>query len=434
MVFCPPRHGKSLLLSHLVPAWYALKHPGKRIILASYGATYAATWGLKTLETCMAVGPRYGVTVNPRKGGASDFLLSNGSGMLSTGVGGATTGRGADWLDMDDVIKNSEQALSERQRDTTWDWYRSVAETRLEPGAAQVLTFTRWHEDDLAGRILANDHDNEWEVISLPALALEDDPLGRAFGEPLWPERFCAEALGKIRKEIGEFWWSALYAQRPSPPEGVLFTRDAARFYTLHGSTIVSGDLRLDASKGTVFATMDTAIEEGEANDYTVLSLWCFVDEYLVLAELTRIKQDAVDHEEMVGQFLRDHPKVEFIGIEDAPAEKVLIQALKRSGAPVRKLPTHGKSKRARAQTAITMWQNSRVLLPEHLRNSEVLEEIVSFDRAAHDDVVDTLSQAAIQARKMSGTAAGWGLVTCQSCGKATFGSQCGSCGVKITA
>lgn len=678
MVFLPPRHGKSFFISQIVTSWYALKYAKKSIILTSYASGYAQSWGLKAMEVVQKVGPDLGIKFNDHRAGMGEWLLSNGSGMKSTGVGGDVTGRGADLFVLDDAIKNAEEALSAVYRNKGWEWIRSVLMTRIEPGGAVVVFFTRWHEDDLAGRLIASDTDHQWEVVNLPALAEDNDILGRKWGEALWPARFNEEALGRIRDDIGPTWWctpretpilmadwstkpisevqvgdqvigydlpegqksrltvatvsgvgqkpghvldyhmesgrviratkehrwlvrksrgyqtakigtplryigdldtypvqtsrqkelwqylagiidgeghfargvivisqtlthnsevttridevlselgiphrrrikthrnhphwdrcviwvlhgngklcrtllrhtmlakrerakaillggagrmdrcrdpvarieggkdetvyalqtttgnyvawnylsknSALYQQRPSPPEGVLFTREAAKFYELRGGIVACGELRLDPSAGTLFATMDTAIEEGEANDYTVLALWCMIGDHLVLAELIRIKQDAVDHESLVAQFLKDHPRVEFIGLEDAPAEKILIQALRRSGAPVRKMPTHGRSKRARAQTAITMWQNGRILLPEHLRNSEVFEEIVSFDRAAHDDVVDVMSNAAIQARKMSG-GGGWGLSTCENCGKSMIGSSCQACGIAV--
>lgn len=427
----------SEMLSHLIPAWLCLSTARRRAVLLSYGQTYAATWGLKALETVLQVGPRFGVTVNPRKSGAGDWLLSNGSGMLSTGIGGSVTGRGADPLLTDDLVKNEAEALSQKYRDRAWNAYRATAETRKDyEVVAQILTFTRWHEDDIGGRLLAADTDHEWEVVRLPALAhTDDDALGRELGEALWEARFGAEYLRKLRlpSGIGESWFSALYQQRPAPPEGTKFTRAMARFYGLEGQMIVSRkdgkeDVVLDPRAGVLFATMDTALVESKAADYTVIALWCYVGGYLVLAELVRVKQDWTDHEALVANFLKAHPGVQFIGVEDAITAKVLIKNLKRNGAPVRALPTGGQSKLARAQTAITLWQNERVLLPEHLREGEVLEEIVAFDRAEHDDVVDVLAYAANEARKMSATAGGWGLQTCKSCGTSYIGKcACGA-------
>src|SRR5690348_3861723 len=195
MVFMPPRHGKSELVSHYFPAWYLGTRPNRRVILTSYEADFAATWGRKVRDVLAEFGPTlYGVRVRDDSSAANRWdLAEHTGGMVTAGVGGPITGRGADVLIIDDPVKNADDALSATMRERVWEWWRSTAYTRLEPSGAAVLVMTRWHEDDLAGRLLGEMEQGgeHWEVLRLPAIAEEeDDALGRHPGEALWPQRF----------------------------------------------------------------------------------------------------------------------------------------------------------------------------------------------------------------------------------------------------
>lgn len=225
MVFMPPRHGKSQTCSRWLPAWFIEAHPERMVLLASYGADFAADWGRLARDTAIEAG----VAVRPDVQAAAHWLTRSGGGMKTDGVGGGITGHGANLLICDDPIKNAEEAHSSTYRRRVWDWWRSTATTRLEPGAAVVLIMTRWHEVDLAGMILAEteaEGAERWRVISLPAIAESSDPLGRAEGEALWPERYPVPVLETTKQRIGSYWWSAQYQQRPSPQGGGLFRRE----------------------------------------------------------------------------------------------------------------------------------------------------------------------------------------------------------------
>lgn len=157
--------------------------------------------------------------------------------MVTAGVGGPITGKGANLFIIGEPVKNAEEAKSRTYQGRAWDWWRSTALTRLEPQGVMVLMMTRWHQNDLAGRVLAEaeDGDAEWTVIWLPALAEEaEDLLGwrREPGEALWPERYPAERLAHIRQRISPYWWAAFYQQRPAPPEGSLFKREWFQYFT----------------------------------------------------------------------------------------------------------------------------------------------------------------------------------------------------------
>jgi hypothetical protein len=168
----PPRHGKSELVSKYFPAWFLGVYRNRRIILAGYEASFAASWGRKARTLLESHGDMFGVQVD-QKSSASDAWNIKGAegGMQTAGVGGPITGKGADVLIIDDPIKNYEEAHSETFREKTWDWFTSTAYTRLEPNGTVILVQTRWHEDDLAGRIIRDMKHEKWRVINFPALA-----------------------------------------------------------------------------------------------------------------------------------------------------------------------------------------------------------------------------------------------------------------------
>lgn len=221
LITMPPRHGKSELCSKYFPAWFVGAHPDKRILLASYEAEFAKSWGRKSRDLLEEFGEWFSVSVDRRSSAAAQWdLVGRYGGMGTAGVGGPITGKGADVLLVDDPVKNAEDADSEVKREKAWEWWLSTAMTRLEPGGVAIVIQTRWHEDDLAGRILANEDDpDEWLHINLPAIS--DD------GAALWPERYSIRDLQKIRDRLaasgGARWWEALYQQRPTPKAGEMF-------------------------------------------------------------------------------------------------------------------------------------------------------------------------------------------------------------------
>ncbi len=225
LIMMPPRHGKSVLASQFFPVWYLGMHPDHRVLLASYEATFAASWGRKARDLMEQWGPElFGVRVRADSSAANSWNLRNHFGGMSTaGVGGPITGQGADLLIVDDPVKNAEQALSETYREKAWDWWTSTAFTRLEPNAVAIVVQTRWHQDDLAGRIRAEQQDEAWREIRFPAIAEQHDCLGRKPGEALWPERFSVEKLRQVERSMPVHWWRSLYQQQPGKHESVLW-------------------------------------------------------------------------------------------------------------------------------------------------------------------------------------------------------------------
>ena len=196
-------------------------------------------------------------------------------------------------------MKSVEDAESQTYRDRAWEWWRGVALTRLEPGGAVILVMTRWHEDDLAGRILQEDASG-WRVLSLPALGDDDlgDPLGRQPGEALWPERYDADALNQRRREMGSRLFASEYQQQPTPASGSIFKREWFRYwrplgdgsYDLgSGRVVPSGDC-------TRLTTVDLAVSTRTSADYTVIGTWAVSPTAdLILLDLQRERMEGPD-------------------------------------------------------------------------------------------------------------------------------------------
>ena len=234
MIFLPPRHGKSLVSSTNFPAWYLGRHPDHHVIFASYGQGLSDDFG-RSVRNLLADPLHQAIFQDCRLSddsmAAHRFSTTQGGAYFAVGRGGPITGRGAHLLIIDDPLKDYEEACSETIRRSLHEWFRSVAYTRLMPGGRIVLIQTRWHEDDLAGRLLREQKGGErWEVLSMPAIAETDDAF-RKEGEPLWPEKYSLPRLEQIRAAIGSGAWASLYQQRPSAATGAVFKRDWWQFY-----------------------------------------------------------------------------------------------------------------------------------------------------------------------------------------------------------
>ncbi len=217
IVSVPPRHGKSELLSVWTPIWFLDRWPDKFVLLTSYGADLAIGFGRRVRDTILERQDLLNVNIRKDAQRVNSFLTTGRGGMFSVGVGGPITGRGGDLFLIDDYVKNAKDANSQTVRQDILDWFASTAYTRLEPSASIVILATRWNIKDLIGALKSNPGSNNWLVIELSAIAEKDDPLGRAVGEPLWPERYSLEALQGIKDTLGTYFWQSLYQQHPVP-------------------------------------------------------------------------------------------------------------------------------------------------------------------------------------------------------------------------
>jgi len=389
-----------MLISQYFPVWVFTLFPYKKIILASYEADFASSWGRKVRDTIDENKEFLGIEIRQDTSASHRWeIAKHGGSMNSAGVGGAITGKGADILIIDDPVKNQEEANSKTVRERHWEWFQSTALTRLEPGGGIVLIMSRWHEDDLAGRLLKY-YGQEWEVVKFPAIAEQDEYLdGKLFrkaGDPLWPERWPKEAIEQIRKDIGEYWYSALYRQSPTPLEGHLFKRSLFEYYTADDKYFILPDGRLIPKTINIFFTIDPATSERSTASYFCLGVFGFLPtgEILVI-EIFRDRIDASKQVDIVkNYYMRYMPSVIFV--EAVGYQKALVQLLKKEGVPAREFEARG-DKTGRAITSTILYEQGKVLHPQNAEWLETFEtELLQFPHAENDDQVDVLSMASI--------------------------------------
>lgn len=400
IIIMPPRHGKSLFISQYFPAWYLGNFRNDRIILASYEADLAAGFGRKVRDTIEDIGKDvFGIRLKEDSQAANRWDIEGATGGMNTaGIGGPITGKGANLLIIDDPVKNAIEANSKTYRDRAWEWYTSTAYTRLEPDGVIVLIMTRWHEDDLVGRILSDKEESQkWTVLKLPALAEENDPLGRKIGEALWKERYSEERLYEIQKTIGSYWFSALYQGTPTPAEGKIFKRSLFRYYEEdENSFILKTDTvskRLEKNRCSIFQTVDTAATEKETADYFVIATWAVTpDRELLLLDIFRERIDTTKHNKVIRDYyLRYKPFL--IGIEEKTFGLTIIQQLK-SELPIKALKADC-DKVARALVVATKYENGLVYHPVKANwLTDYESELLEFPNGANDDQVDCAGYA----------------------------------------
>jgi predicted phage terminase large subunit-like protein len=222
-LFLPPGSAKSTYASVLFPPWYLADDPSRSIIAASHTSELAERWGRKVRNQIAEHALALGYNVADDNKAAGRWETAKGGEYYAAGVGGSITGRRADLAIIDDPIRSREDADSKKIRDAQWEWYKFDLATRLKPNASVVLIQTRWHEDDLAGRLL-NEERDRWKVVSIPMEAMADDLLDREPGELLWPEWYTPQMALDAKRDPR--LWSALYQQQPTPDEGAFFKAD----------------------------------------------------------------------------------------------------------------------------------------------------------------------------------------------------------------
>lgn len=395
IICCPPRHGKSMLVSEFFPAWYLGRNPEKYVIHATYGQELSEDFGRKvrnqTADPEWAAIYRGAAQLADDSQSAKRFTLRQGGSYFAVGAGGPVTGRGAHLLLIDDPIKGREDADSDTQRAKLKDWYRSVAYTRLMPGGAVVIIQTRWHYDDLAGWLLREHAAEGWHVVSLPAIAEDDDTLGRQPGEALWPDQYPADRLAAIRDQVGSREWASLYQQQPLPSEGAIF--DLSWFRRHRGGPAVI-DLKVHS--------WDTGIKPEEVHDPTVFQSWHAGDKGFYLMDLMRRTMAFPDLRRAVESLAaRDDPHA--ILIEDKGSGQSLLQVLRAdTRLPVIGMPAN-QSKVFRAQAVSPLVEAGKVFVPEvapWLPEFEI--EVQQFPVAQHDDQVDAMVHALTYLREHS--------------------------------
>jgi len=341
IVNLPPRHGKSELISKYFPFWYLGMFPSHRVILTSYEATYAASWVRKVRDLIAEYGKQaFNIYLADGSAAIQNFSLKTSDSMNTVGAGGSITGKGVDLLIIDDPVKNDAEANSQTIRDNTWDWFASTAFTRIEPNGIIIIIMTRWNDDDLAGRLIANYLD-DWTLTKLPAIAEEDDILGRHQGEALWSERFSTEQLNNIKKQIESYWFNALYQQNPSQLGEAIFKRAYFKYYSIDGDLYIlySNDKkRVLRSDCLMFATVDLAISTNQSSDYTCIVVFTVSrDRDIIIVNILRERIEGAKHLELISNIHKRY-NLRLIGIENVQYQATLVSQAIAIGLPVKSL------------------------------------------------------------------------------------------------
>ena len=375
VITVPPRHGKSEMGTIRYPVFRLQQDPAQRVVIAAYSQTLANTFSRKARRIAQDL-----LSLASDRKAVEQWDTIEGGGLRAVGVGAGITGLGANLIIIDDPVKSREEAESEAYRERVWNWYRDDLYTRLEPGGAVVLTMTRWHEDDLAGRILGSEDADNWTVVNLPAIAEEGDPLQREPGDALCPERYDIDALQDRRRVLGEYGFNALFQQRPSPPAGGLFKRSWWQTY------------RELPQLDRIITSWDLTFKDGPNTDYVVGLVIGQKGATFYLLDCIRDRLDITETiPAIVNTFNRYKPVATVV--EDKANGPAVISMLK-SKIPglIAVNPQGGKFSRAAAISP--MIEAGNVYLPERSSwASALIEEAAAFPNAAHDDQVDALSQ-----------------------------------------
>lgn len=405
IIQAPPRSGKSELFSRRFPAWAFGQNPNLQMIAASYSADLSSRMNrdvqrIIDSEEYAGVFPETSfssntsASINSQKNirNSEIFEIAGYAGSYrSAGVGGGITGMGADIAIIDDPVKDAKEANSQTYRDSVWDWYTSTFYTRLSPKSGVLLGMTRWHEDDLAGRLLADmkNGGDQWRVVSFPAIAEEDEQY-RKEGDALHPERYDLTHLTKIKKAVGTQTWNALYQQRPSSKGGDVIKRAWFKRYSvlpLMRRVIIAGD---------------TAQKVKQHNDFSVFIVAGIgIDGGLYVIDLIRGKWEAPELErklEDIWNKYRASHKAQSVYIEDKSSGTGLIQSIQRK----RNIPIKGVQVDADKYTRVLGIQgfieSGYVFLPDGAEWVEDFlsecEKFTATDSHKHDDQVDTLTMA----------------------------------------
>ena len=322
---------------------------------------------------------------------AGRWQTAQGGGLHAAGVGTGLTGFGGTLMVLDDPVKDREQADSELYREHAWSWYQEVFLTRLQRNGVVVVMGTRWHEDDIIGRIRNSAGASDWTTLTVPYLAEPHDVLGRAIGEPLM---LFGKPPSVEKGEISAYSFAALYQQHPTPMAGGLFKRaDFKRYATLPPDRIDEAG-RIYSGPWHVIMTVDSAWNEGVGHDFSVVATWATDGRDFYLLNIWRRQVEFPDlkaaiREQFTGQ--RWRPRAIFV--EDKANGRPLVQELRRTGMPVvPRIPVGSKIARA---DAVTPWfQSGHVYIPEASWAPQWIEEHASFPNGTYDDQVDTTSAA----------------------------------------
>jgi predicted phage terminase large subunit-like protein len=379
IISMPPRHTKTETITVRYPVYRMYRDATTRTAIGCYNQIQANKYSRKARQAARAVG----IALSQERSATEEWETEQHGGMMARGVGSGVTGNGYDLIVIDDPVKSRAEAESPAFRDAVWDWYRDDLYTRLEPGGAIIVVMTRWHEDDLVGRILASDDAANWTVVNLPAIAEENDPMGRTPGEALCPDRFPLDVLLDRKRVLGPYSFNALYQGHPSPPEGSLLQRSWWKYYTMLPS-------RFEA----IFASWDCTFKDADDSDFVVGQVWGRLGADYYLLDQTRGRMGFVATRQAIKAQKAKWPLIRALYIEDKANGTAVIETLKHEISGIIPVNPEG-GKIARVQAISPMIEAGNVYLPEKASFvGDFVEECAAFPNAAHDDQVDAMSQA----------------------------------------
>jgi len=380
MLFLPPRHGKSEMTTVRYPVWRLEREPDLSVIVGAYNKTLADTFSRRARR--IAVGR---IPIDAERNAAGEWLTEYGGSFRAAGVGSGVTGKGGNLIIIDDPIKSREEANSEAYRERVWNWYRDDIYTRREPDVAIILIMTRWHEDDLAGRILESEDADSWHVVMLPALAEDNDPLGRPIGAALWPSRFDVPELKRTASVLGEYSFTALYQQRPTALEGGLFKRNW--FEIVPASPARAKRVRY----------WDTASTEGGGDFSAGCKMALGEDGTFYIEDVARGQWSYLQRRQMIHQCAALDGYDTAIYVEQEPGgsgkEAALEMIRSLAGFTARRDRVTG-DKFTRAQPLAAQCEAQNVKLIRGDWNRAFIDELAMFPNGKNDDQVDAASGA----------------------------------------
>lgn len=419
----PPRMGKSTTLQQHGPIWFLRKNPSWNIISASHDPSLSTSWA-RSVRRVIEERPDLGIRLARDGGAAGEWFTEQDGGMFATSVRGSLTGRGGSVLLIDDPIKNFMEAHSVVERQALWEWWLSVASTRLEPPYLVIVIMTRWHQDDFVGRLFSSDYEGDpadWEEISLPALAHSpDDVLGRSIGEPLFSpliEETSEQAVARwmdTRRKVGSYTFDGMYQQRPASPKGSIFDAGWWKFWTIDPSKATDDGrvVYLDPSRltaGTWLDSWDASFDStGEkAGSWVVGQRWVRdgVNRYLIaqqrgkwsftqtLTAMTRWEGPSGWPSNPCGHLV--HKRL----VEKKANGAAILDTLKDKISGLKPI-TPKESKEARARAVTPEIEGGNVFLPHpgdpgnEWVSQDYLPEMRDFPNGFADDQVDSTTQA----------------------------------------
>lgn len=393
--------GKSHTTTEIFPAFYLGRHADHRVVIASHTSDLAEDFSRNCRRYIeQAGGDAFGISLDPCSQAVNRWdLAGRRGGLKAVGIGGPLTGRGADLLIIDDPVKDLEQAYSTAYREAVWRWYQTVARTRLAPGGRVVLIMTRWHQDDLAGRVLKLFDEKGGMPWHRVEMAIYDEARVAAGETPeaaqLWPGRYTGQELQDMEIAAGPYGWPALFFQRPARLEGNILRRSWFRFYTADPTKAREGVEYIDTSRMAVqIQSWDCSFKGTDGSDFVAGGVWGVQGSKRILLDLVNERMDFPATLAAVRTMTAAHPKALGKLIEDKANGPGIMAMLRGEVGGIVEFEPMG-SKEARVHACAPLFKAGNVYVPADAPWAQsYVAQLTDFPAAANDDMVDMTTQA----------------------------------------